>query len=127
MTNKKRVVLIDNNIVDCMLVKGIINDLGLELIIMDNVEKARELMLTDGKTAVVFLNIPQGKRSYEDTISELRANDQDLPIVGIMSYGAKAHVKNVMETGLNDYIVRPLKRDAVLKKMKPFVDLEKAA
>jgi len=124
MFNAKVLVAEDNEI-NQKLIKRALEDIGLNVTIVQNgllaVEKAKEV-----KFDMIFMDIAMpvmdGVEATHQIVQYERDNNKPrTPIVAVTANALKGDRERFMSEGLNEYITKPIKKDAILRVLNMFV------
>jgi signal transduction histidine kinase/CheY-like chemotaxis protein len=124
MFNAKVLVAEDNEI-NQKLIKRALEDIGLTVTIVQNgllaVEKAKE-----DKFDMVFMDIAMpvmdGVEATHQIIKyEKDTNKPHVPIVAVTANALKGDRERFMSEGLDEYVTKPIKKDAILRVLNMFI------
>jgi signal transduction histidine kinase/CheY-like chemotaxis protein len=124
MFNAKVLVAEDNEI-NQKLIKRALEDIGLAVTIVQNgllaVEKAKE-----EKFDMVFMDIAMpvmdGVEATHQIIKyEKDSNKPHVPIVAVTANALKGDRERFMSEGLDEYVTKPIKKDAILRVLNMFI------
>lgn len=111
----QQVLLVEDNKVNQKVAEGLLKYLGLEVITADHGEKALELLKHNRPDLVLMDCEMPVMDGYEATraIRQLPNPLGDLPIIGLSAHAMSEHRQRALEAGMNDYLTKPLRRDAL--------------
>ncbi|MDR0579870.1 MAG: response regulator [Campylobacteraceae bacterium] len=124
MFNAKVLVAEDNEI-NQKLIKRALEDIGLTVTIVQNgllaVEKAKE-----DKFDMVFMDIAMpvmdGVEATHQIIKHEKENGKShVPIVAVTANALKGDRERFMSEGLDEYVTKPIKKDAILRVLNMFI------
>ncbi|OGR34778.1 MAG: hypothetical protein A2051_11785 [Desulfovibrionales bacterium GWA2_65_9] len=104
----RRVLLVEDNVINQKVARGILEQAGIEVTIAD--EGSRALALVQpGRFDAVLMDIEMpGMDGYETTfhIREYLA-DSDLPIIAMTAHAFDDDRKRILAAGMNDHVAKP--------------------
>ncbi|MBU1041838.1 MAG: PAS domain S-box protein [Proteobacteria bacterium] len=104
----RRVLLVEDNVVNQKVAKGILEQAGIEVTIADDGSRALA-MVQPGHFDAVLMDIEMpGMDGYETTfhIREYLA-DSDLPIIAMTAHAFDDDRKRILAAGMNDHVAKP--------------------
>jgi two-component system, sensor histidine kinase len=117
---KKRILIIEDNIESQLILKVYLRDIYL-IDIAEDAEAGMELLKSNlYELMLLDINLP-GKLNGEDVLKQVRA-DSDLkilPVIVITAYALKGDKERFLNQGASDYLSKPVEkqtlRDAIVK------------
>ncbi|CAM3514076.1 tetratricopeptide repeat-containing hybrid sensor histidine kinase/response regulator [Aequorivita lipolytica] len=112
--NGKRILVVDDNRINQIVTKKIVENHGMICDIAENGDVAIEKMQTETFDLVLMdINMP-GKDGIETT-KEIRKFDKSTPIVALTAIEVEEMRNRIEASGMNDIIVKPYDTDKFLK------------
>ncbi len=89
---------------------------------IEAVEKARKL-----RPDLILMDVRMPKKTGYEACQELKAADEtkDIPIVFLSAKGQEAEIKQGMELGAVDYILKPFEAEQLPKRMTEILEMTK--
>lgn len=119
MSKKPRIIIADDMQMMRRLIKSSLIKAGF-----DNIEEAingEDLMkkLDDSKYDIVICDWDMPRMSGLDALQEIRSIDRlkNIPFIMVTAVAESEQVKQAIEAGISDYIVKPVKPDVFKKKV----------
>ncbi|MBA1274483.1 response regulator [Pseudomonas azotifigens] len=107
-----RILCVDDNPANLLLVKTLLNDLGAEVVAVDNgpsaIEAVREQVFD-----MVFMDVQMPGMDGRQTTEAIRqwegANGQPpLPIIALTAHALSNEKRSLLQSGLDDYLTKPI-------------------
>lgn len=118
----KTLIVDDDNIVRTFMVKLIINKFGYDVVQAGNGIEALKVLEHDDPD-IVFLDISMPLMNGIEFLSTVRnhAKYKNLPIVAITAHSDKATVKQLVDLGIQDYILKPLSYNETYARLREII------
>jgi two-component system chemotaxis response regulator CheY len=118
----KRVLIADDASFMRQMIRDIIEPEGFEVVGeasdgVEVVEKYKQL-----RPDLVMMDIVMPKRSGIDAVKAIKAEDAGARVVMCSALGQDALVREALQAGASDFIVKPFKPDAVLSTLAKVVE-----
>ncbi|MBN2533259.1 MAG: response regulator [Spirochaetales bacterium] len=119
-------LIVDDSRIMRNIIKNIINLLKIKDVeyreASDGIEAYK--ILEEDNIDILFLDWNMPHLNGLDLVRKLRSIGKftNLPIIMITSEAAKYNVIEAVKEGVDDYIVKPIREDTFLKKLKKFID-----
>lgn len=119
MQKPKTILALDDDGDILKILERILKNAGFNLILAQTPEEARKLMAEHLPNLVITdLNMePENGQSFIRSIRKNRQYD-DIPIIVLSAVNEFASVKDVMSLGINDYVIKPIQTQTILRKVK---------
>ena len=118
MTNKKPVLLVEDNELNRDMLIRRLNRAGLEVIAAEDGQQALDLMRSDHPSVVLMdMNLPV--KDGWTACREAREDDsiKHIPIIALTAHAMEADRLNAMEAGCDDYATKPVDFPGLLIKI----------
>ncbi|MEI7848145.1 MAG: response regulator [Chloroflexota bacterium] len=106
-----RILLVEDNQINQLVARDLMESMGLQVFIADNGEQAVE-MVKIGHYDVVLMDIQMpGMDGYEATAlirQDQRADADRLPIIAMTAHALESDRQKTLDAGLDDYISKPV-------------------
>ncbi|MCC5835647.1 MAG: response regulator [Opitutales bacterium] len=109
---EKKILLVEDNLVNQRVAQMILQKLGLQVSIASNGEQALQLL---GKESfdLVLMDIQMPGMDGLDTTRAIRQGDvpvvdKQIPIIAMTAHSLEQDRKNCMDSGMNDYLSKPV-------------------
>jgi PAS domain S-box-containing protein len=120
-----RVLLVDDNDVNRKVAKGILEKSGCEIIeAIDGYQAIR--LAKKGDYDLIFMDIQMPKMSgvkATQKIKALKLKDPP-PIIAMTAYSMEEDRQKFLDSGLDDYLAKPIKADVLINKVKSWLEFE---
>lgn len=120
--NKKKVLIIEDNIETQLIFKVYLRD-QFSVEIADDAEKGLEL-LNEKRYDIMLLdiNLP-GKLNGEDVLKETRngLKLEEFPIIVITAYALKGDKERFLNLGANNYLSKPIEKNTLLDEIHKYI------
>ena len=115
---RARILLVEDNPVNCMVAEGFLQSLGHEVAIAEDGETAKALF-TEGEydIALLDINLPDCDGvSLLDQLREIEShkhNERITPMVAVSAHVFNEEVENYLSSGFDGYLPKPLDKEAL--------------
>ncbi len=119
---KKKILSIDDNMINQELIKRILEEAGYEVFLVYSPDKAMQT-LAECRPDLILMDIQlPGKNGYEIT-HDIRENKlfQSIPIIAMTAYTRKEDEEKCRKAGMNDYVPKPLKIYTLKEKISRYI------
>lgn len=115
MSNKKRVLVIDDEDALRMLVRAVMENAGWEVKEADSGVTAVQMMSKDPRLAdVALLDMRMPGMDGHETLAKLHELNAGLPVVMLTAFGTVGSAVDAMKRGAFDYITKPADNDELI-------------
>jgi signal transduction histidine kinase/ligand-binding sensor domain-containing protein/CheY-like chemotaxis protein len=123
----KRILLAEDNPVNQKLANFLLTKAGYHVEVVNNGKEAVETYLADpDKFDLIFMDVQMPEMNGMEAARKIRKlGFVDIPIIALTAQAVKGDREKCLEAGMNDYISKPIKREAVFKMVKKWT-LEKS-
>lgn len=119
-----KVLVVDDNISNLKLIQKTLNSLGCDVVMAENGIEALEKFTRDSYD-VVFMDIQMPKLDGYQTAIELRKMKERggdrIPVIALSAFHMENCVKKCFESGMNDFIGKPFKKEDIIESLKKHV------
>lgn len=113
-----RVLVAEDNSVNQMVVKAMLNKLGCDVTLAANGALAVEEYRKNGAD-IILMDISMPEMDGEEATSHIRAIQAETgdgtPIIGVTAHAMREDKQRCLDAGMNDYLPKPVKQDALAK------------
>lgn len=119
MHNMTKVLIIEDNPDNMLLISDILEAEGFELITADTGIQGYEMALS-GMPDFVILDIQLPDIDGYEVLDRLRANDvtKKIPVIAMTSYAMAGDRERLLKAGCNGYVEKPIDPGNVMDKIK---------
>lgn len=118
------VLLVEDEVINQKVMIYILKKAGYKSALAVNGEKALEI-LEQGSYDLVLMDIQMPVMDGFTTTRRIRENEvntgRHIPIVAMTAHALKGYREKCLEAGMDDYITKPINRDAVLEKIRDWL------
>ncbi len=120
-----KILLVDDNDVNRKVACGILKKSGCEIIEATNGFEAIEKVQTDGFD-LIFMDIQMPELSGVEATQQIKAMGiENLPpIVAMTAYSMEEDKQKFLDSGLDDYMAKPIRADMLINKVKSWLRFE---
>ena len=118
-----QILLAEDNAMNQKLAKFMLSKAGYQMELANNGQEAVEKFTSDpDKYDLIFMDINMPEMDGLEATKMLRANGfKDIPIVAMTADAMKEDREKCLQSGMNDFIAKPIKRDIVFSVIKKWV------
>ncbi|HEY9080290.1 response regulator [Magnetovibrio sp.] len=118
------VLLVDDEQFIRQLVARLLRDMGVREVMTaeDGEDAVKKLNTYAGRIGLVILDLEMPNKNGFQVIQEVRRGtlniDPNLPIIILTGHGQQGAVKSAVKLGVHGFLVKPMSRDALEKRIK---------
>lgn len=121
----KRILLVEDNIVNQKLAKKMIEKFGFKVDAVANGKEAVE-SLENFKYDIVFMDVQMPEMDGFEATKIIRSNDSnvknhEIPIIAMTAHAMKGDREKCIRAGMNDYTPKPIKPDELIKVIEKYI------
>jgi CheY-like chemotaxis protein len=124
-----RVLLVEDNKVNVMVAKALLEKMELDVTVAENGEVALERLGVLGKSGsdqvydLVFLDIQMPVMDGFETIKQIRANPRyaSMPVVALTAHAFAEEIQRCFDSGMNGHLAKPIDIHALQKVLRQFL------
>ncbi len=126
-----KVLVAEDNAVNQIVVKGLLAKLGIQPFIVENGKQALVQVKNQGQFDLILMDCEMPEMDgYEATV-RIRKYEKDLgkapvPIVALTAHAVSEFRQRAYESGMDEYITKPLNKGVLLSLLKTYFSLESA-
>ncbi|PIE59293.1 MAG: hypothetical protein CSA32_04740 [Desulfobulbus propionicus] len=119
------ILVVEDNRVNQQVAEALLNEVGLSVSLADNGETALQL-LAKRTFDLVFMDIQMPVLDGFATTREIRLQPQwqELPIIAMTAYATHEECKEILATGMNDHLAKPIEINELIAVLKNWLPLE---
>ncbi len=125
MTTTWRVLLVEDNSFNQMLVAGILEQEGHEVTVASNGSDGLELV-EKGSFDVVLMDVEMPEMNGFEATQSIRVREQGtqehIPIVGLTARSKQGDKERCLEAGMDAYVPKPIKRDLLFATLAQLIE-----
>ncbi len=118
------ILVVEDNMVNQQVAEALLNEAGLSVSLADNGEEALQL-LTKKRFDLVFMDIQMPVLDGFATTREIRLQPQwqELPIIAMTAYATHEECKEIISTGMNAHLAKPIEVNELIAVLKNWLPL----
>ncbi|QEK52188.1 response regulator [Pedobacter aquae] len=121
MTYQKKILIVDDNDINKLLIKKMLSRFELDMDFASNGQEAYDMILTKVYD-IVLMDVHMPILSGLEATRKIRAQEdlyfKELPIIALTSCIMPTDIDEVYEYGMNDYQSKPFKTEELLEKIE---------
>jgi len=122
-TNRPKVLIVEDDETNLIYLQLVLKDLNIELLKAVNGQDAVETFEQNQDIELILMDIRlPGMDGYEAT-SMIRKMNKDVVIIAQTAYAFSSDKDKAIESGCNDYVSKPIRREELLKKINHYLNL----
>jgi CheY-like chemotaxis protein len=122
-TNRPKVLIVEDDETNLIYLQLVLKDLNIELLKAVNGQAAVETFEQNQDIELILMDIRlPGMDGYEAT-SMIRKMNKDVVIIAQTAYAFSSDKDKAIESGCNDYVSKPIRREELLKKINHYLNL----
>jgi len=122
-TSRPKVLIVEDDETNLIYLQLVLKDLNIELLKAVNGQAAVETFEQNQDIVLILMDIRlPGMDGYEAT-SMIRNMNKDVVIIAQTAYAFSSDKDKAIESGCNDYVSKPIRREELLKKINHYLNL----
>lgn len=126
LTRNKRALIAEDNPINAMILKALLEKVGLATDVAANGVKAMELV-NDNTYDIILMDCQMPEMDGLEATQKIRELGGDkalIPIVAVTANATSADRNRCIKAGMNDYLSKPLNRQELLEKLTQWLPIE---
>ena len=116
----KKVLIVDDDLVNQKLLEQILSELDYGINIADNGEKALLYFKNNKNLDIILMDMHMPYLSGLDAVRlirdiEVKENRNHIPIIAITSFSTEGNKETCLSAGCDDYIAKPFDKEMLIK------------
>lgn len=126
---KQRVLVVEDNLLNCKLVCEILKNNEIEYDVAENGKIAFNLFL-NGSYNLILMDIQMPIMNGIECTKEIRKFEQDskssspIPIIAVTAFASEDDKKNCLDVGMNYFLPKPFKSIELIEVVSRFMDVK---
>ncbi|MES2769280.1 MAG: response regulator [Bdellovibrionota bacterium] len=127
--NKKVALIVDDNEVDRIVLKQILKKIGIKYIHEAEdgslaLFKRDNIIATDGQIDFIFIDVKMPRVDGKKLLMYLKTNPytEKSKIIMVSGVNDKYEVEEIVASGANDYIIKPVDAEILRKKLEKLIE-----
>jgi len=119
VTTDKKLLIVEDNITNQLVLKGILQKLGYETAVAENGLRALEY-LSANPVDLILMDCQMPEMDGFETTDRIRSSDgpyKNIPIVAVTANTMSGDRERCLNIGMNDYLGKPVRRDLLQEKL----------
>ncbi len=109
-----KILVAEDDNVNFMLIKQMLKSDKIQVIRAVDGQQAIDICKENGNFDMIFMDIRMPNKNGHEAFESIREFNPKIPIVAQTSYSFPEEIDKIVKTGFNDYISKPLNKDAIL-------------
>lgn len=115
----KRILCVDDNIVNQELIKRVVEKAGMHILTAFNAQEALNLLKEDNVDLILMdIQLPNMNGYQLTKLINEEMKDRHIPIIAMTAYARMEDREKCLRAGMSDYITKPIDIDDLLNKME---------
>jgi two-component system response regulator YesN len=123
MSNKTKIMIIDDSYTNRVLFKAILEDLDIDVIEVHSAIKALKL-LKEGTPDIILLDMCMPMMTGIDFLKELQKKKKIIPVIVVSVLDDQTYIKQAFQYGASDYLVKPIEIDELIRRISQYTECE---
>lgn len=119
----KKVLIVEDNKVNQLVMTKMLRSTGIEIDIADNGKIGFEKVLQNDYD-IVFMDLLMPEMDGYEAAKEIRNCNKEIPIIALTADVMKGVQEKTKDAGMNSYLTKPVKKDELLKILDEFTKKE---
>jgi len=115
----RKILIVEDNNVNQLVMKKILKNTGLEIEIADNGRIGLEKVM-ENDYDFIFMDLLMPEMDGYEATREIRKAGKDVPIIALTADVMKGVQEKTKQAGMNGYITKPVKKDELLKTLADY-------
>jgi CheY-like chemotaxis protein len=117
LKNSTRVLVVDDNPVNLLVARKMIEGFGAQATVVDSGNGAIKL-LKEKEFDLILMDIQMPELDGLDTTRELRMLNYKMPIIALSASAYKEDIQNSVQAGMNDHLHKPFTESELFQVIK---------
>jgi signal transduction histidine kinase/CheY-like chemotaxis protein len=122
-TFSKKVLIVEDNKVNQLVMTKMLRSTGIEIDIADNGKIGFEKVLQN-EYDIVFMDLLMPEMDGYEAAKEIRNCNKEIPIIALTADVMKGVEEKTKDAGMNSYLTKPVKKDELLKILEEYTNKE---
>ncbi len=109
-----KILVAEDDNVNFLLIKQMLKSDKIQVIRAVDGQQAIEICRENANFDMIFMDIRMPNKNGHEAFESIREFNPKIPIVAQTSYSFPEEIDKIVQTGFNDYISKPLNKDAIL-------------
>jgi PAS domain S-box-containing protein len=118
--SKPLILVAEDEEVNSLLLKRILQKKGLDVIVVTNGQEAVEACRQNKQISLVLMDLKMPVMDGFEATRHIKSFLPDLPVIALTAYAMGGDEKRVLEAGCNDYLTKPLNKDMLMRKLTQY-------
>ncbi len=120
------ILVVEDNVVNQQVAQALLNEMGLTVCLANNGKEALHLLATQDFD-LVFMDVQMPILDGFETTKEIRAQQKwrNLPIIALTAYATHKESEEIIVTGMNDHLTKPIEVSKLVAILKNWLPLAK--
>jgi len=127
---EERVLLVEDNRVNQMVAKGVLQKIGLDCdIAINGLDALTKLKSANARYSVVLMDVQMPEMDGYQATHAIRAGEagtqwQDITIIAMTANAMQGDREKCIAAGMNDYLAKPINKDMIVTKLTKWLGVE---
>lgn len=122
-TNRPKVLIVEDDETNLIYLQLVLKDLNIELLKAVNGQAAVETFEQNQDIELILMDIRLPEMDGYEATSMIRKMNKDVVIIAQTAYAFSSDKDKAIESGCNDYVSKPIRREELLKKISHYLNL----
>lgn len=122
-TNRPKVLIVEDDETNLIYLQLVLKDLNIELLKAVNGQAAVETFEQNQDIELILMDIRLPEMDGYEATSMIRKTNKDVVIIAQTAYAFSSDKDKAIESGCNDYVSKPIRREELLKKINHYLNL----
>lgn len=116
------VLVVEDNRVNQVVIKGVLNQFDVDIVLAENGREALEVLNQRNTISLVFMDCQMPEMDGYEATQRIRQGEAGdtyatIPIVAMTANAMESDRQDCLNAGMNDFLTKPINRDLVLEKI----------
>ncbi|MCC5814284.1 MAG: response regulator [Leptospira sp.] len=124
---KHTILLVEDNQLNQMVTKKLLNNLNQDVIIAENGAVAIDILKSNSNINLVFMDISMPVMDGVEATKHIRSMEEfkDLPILALSAHVSQENKEEYLEAGMNDHLSKPVDKNDLERVIRLYLESEK--
>ncbi len=124
---RNTILAVDDDISNLMLIKNMLNKMGVTCIEAGNGQEAIDLYKQNKQINLVLLDLNMPVMSGSEALLELKTLNPALPVIALTAYAMQSDKEKAMAEGFDDYLTKPIYYQVLVSCLRKYLMLQAKA
>lgn len=118
--NKKRVLIVEDNLTNQLVLLGLLEDLNIDIDVVNNGQEAVNIFKKE-KYDIILMDIQMPVMDGYEASKIIRELDEKIPIIALSANAMTEDIEKTKEAGMNEHLTKPIDVEKLFAVIKQYI------